>query len=203
MAGERSYFSKESVVTGHHVYKHMDTRNRRRGFSRERTRQSPWQFRCFCVDQHWIREQLLPWSFPPRTWPLSVKSYDAFLFDITNTRTYSHASVQAGSRSSDTPPAIIREPEFITVQDLWPPALKRDPASKRHGGYSRQYGTYIHAHAIHLPLGSLHWEVTLFSLLSAYVIVSTHQALRYNVHTFYSGQSLLILWKHNSNCSSH
>ena len=43
----------------------------------------------------------------------------------------------------NTPPVIIREPAFIIVQDLWPPALKRDPASKQHGGYSRQYGTHI------------------------------------------------------------
>ena len=49
---------------------------------------------------------------------MKVKSYDAFLFDITNTRKHSHASVQAGARSSDTPPAIIQEPAFITVQDL-------------------------------------------------------------------------------------
>ena len=51
---------------------------------------------------------------------LKVKSYDAFLrlFDITNTHTHSHASVQAGARSSDTPPVIIREPAFITAQDL-------------------------------------------------------------------------------------
>ena len=28
-------------------------------------------------------------------------------------------------------------------KDLWPPALKRDPASKRHGGYSRQYGIFL------------------------------------------------------------
>ena len=46
---------------------------------------------------------------------LKVKSYDAFLFDITNIRTH---YMQAGARSSDTPPVIIREPAFITVQDL-------------------------------------------------------------------------------------
>ena len=44
----------------------------------------------------------------------------------------------------DTPPAIIRERVFIIVHDLWPPALKQDPAFKRHGGYSRQYGTHMH-----------------------------------------------------------
>ena len=72
---------------------------------------------------------------------LKVKSYDAFLFDITNARTCS-SRPYAAAPSSDTPPAIIREPAFITVQGLWPPALKRDPASKRHGGYSRQYGNF-------------------------------------------------------------
>ena len=36
--------------------------------------------------------------------------------------------------------AIIWEPTFITVQDLWTPALKWDLASKRHSRYSRQYG---------------------------------------------------------------
>lgn len=41
----------------------------------------------------------------------------------------------------NTPSAIIREPAFIPVQDLWTLALKRDPASKQHNGYLRQYST--------------------------------------------------------------
>ena len=56
-----------------------------------------------------------------------VKSYDAFLFDITNTHAHTlsrytctcSSRPYAGARSSDMPPpAIIREPAFITVQDL-------------------------------------------------------------------------------------
>ena len=47
---------------------------------------------------------------------LKVKSYDAFLFDITISMHTLHATDLMPA--SDTPPAIIREPAFITVLDL-------------------------------------------------------------------------------------
>ena len=66
--------------------------------------------------------------------------------------------------------SIIRELVFITVQDLWPPALKRDPASERHGGYSRQYGIWF-----------------LSSLLEKSILRSTcvdsHEGLQYSTST--------------------
>ena len=43
------------------------------------------------------------------------------------------------AHSAQHAPAIIRGQAFITVHDLRPPALKRDPASKRSGSYLRQY----------------------------------------------------------------
>ena len=105
MAGERSYFSKESVncvVRGHHVYKHIWTPGIGEELSVEK---EPGNLHDSFAVSAWINIEFASSCFLGLSaahltaFNLKVKSYDAFLFDITNTRTHSHvihASVQAG-----------------------------------------------------------------------------------------------------------
>ena len=49
----------------------------------------------------------------------------------------------APAHSAQHAPGDYSRTDIYYCTGLVTPALKRDPASKRHGGYSRQYGKYV------------------------------------------------------------
>ena len=106
MAGERSRFSKESVVRGHHVYKHVWTPE--------------------------IGEEL---SVKKEPGNLHDDFAVSVVFQAELTSTAAHSARYAPGDYSRT--GIRYCTRLVTL------ALKRDSASKRSGGYSRQYGTSL------------------------------------------------------------
>ena len=145
MAGERSYFSKDNVVTCHHVYKSIWMPGISKEHSVEKEPGNLHDNFAVSMEKNDYTVGHVPRSLSKVTWFFLTQGGTVTCW---NTMAPAHSARHASSDYSRT--SVYYCTGLVTL------VLKRDQASKRHGGYLRQYGTCTRLHTVQRSIGSIH-----------------------------------------------